>query len=44
MVPYSMDEFAWNREQAVLYNNIIFGFLAILAIVSYIVIGVIVKW
>ena len=35
--PYSMDEFAWTNQQAIIYNNIIFavnGILALCAIIS----------
>ena len=37
ITPYSMDEFAWTNQEAILYNNIIFainGFLALIAITS----------
>ena len=36
ITPYSMDEFAWSKKMAVLYNNIMFGALAVLAIFTFI--------
>ena len=44
LVPYSMDEFAWSKQQTILYNSIILVLLALLASVLYIVVGVITKW
>ena len=39
----TMDEFAWTKKQAVLYNNIIWFGLAIISILTYIVIKLIAK-
>ena len=33
--PLVMDEFAWSRKQAVLYNNAFFAALAVVAIASF---------
>ena len=35
-IPLSMDEFAWTRKEALLYNDLFFGGLAGLAIVTFI--------
>ena len=43
LVPYSMDEFAWSKQQAIFYNSVIFSLLALLATASYIVVGIIAK-
>ena len=39
-----MDEFAWTKKQGVLYNNIMFGALALLAIVAFISLKFVTKW
>ena len=44
ITPYSMDEFAWTNQQAVLYNNIIFAMNGILALVIIICVKFLVKW
>ena len=43
ITPYSMDEFAWTKKKAVLYNNILFGILAILAIVTFVLVKFVTK-
>ena len=43
-MPYSMDQFAWTRQQAVLNNSIIGGVNAVLMIFYYITIAYISKW
>ncbi len=40
----SMDEFAWGKQQAILYNNGFFAGLAVLAIATYVMIRFITKW
>lgn len=39
-----MDEFAWSKEQAVLYNNIFYAGLAVIAILSFVFVKIITKW
>ena len=39
-----MDEFAWSKHQAVLYNNICYAGLAVIAIGSFVVVKIITKW
>ena len=39
-----MDEFAWTRQQAILYNNIIGGVNAVLMAFYFIIIAYISKW
>ncbi|XP_064404673.1 major facilitator superfamily domain-containing protein 8-like isoform X2 [Halichondria panicea] len=41
--PMSMDEFAWGKQQAILYNNAFFAGLAVLAIATFICIKFITK-
>ena len=41
--PLSMDEFAWNKQETVLYNNIFYVGLAILAILTFIVVKIVSK-
>ena len=43
-VPYSMDEFAWTRQQAILINGIIGGVSAVLMAFYFITIAYISKW
>ena len=42
-VPLTMDEFAWTKKQAVLYNNVILLGLSIISILTYIVVKFIAK-
>lgn len=35
--PLSMDEFAWTKKQAVLYNNLCYVGLSVISILAYIV-------
>ena len=44
VTPYSMDEFAWTKTKAILYNNILFGGLAVLAIVTFIALKFVTKF
>ncbi len=37
-LPLTMDEFAWSNKQAVLYNNIFFAGLAVVAIATFVVV------
>jgi ceroid-lipofuscinosis MFS transporter 7 len=39
-----MDEFAWTRTQAVLYNSICYAGLAVIAIISFVAVKVLTKW
>lgn len=39
-----MDEFAWQKQEAILYNNAFFAGLAILAIVTFVTIKFVTKW
>lgn len=41
--PLSMDEFAWSKKQAVLYNNAFFAGLAVIAVATFIVVKFISK-
>ena len=41
--PLSMDEFAWTKGQAVLYNNALFGALAVLAVITFLLVKFITK-
>lgn len=38
-----MDEFAWTKKQALVYNNICFAVLAVIAITTFIAIKFITK-
>ena len=42
--PLTMDEFAWSKEQAVLYNNIFYAGLAVIAILSFVLVKIVTKW
>jgi ceroid-lipofuscinosis MFS transporter 7 len=42
--PLTMDEFAWTRTQAVLYNSICYAGLAVIAIISFVAVKVLTKW
>lgn len=42
--PLSMDEFAWSKQEAILYNNAFFAGLAVLAIITFVGIKIITKW
>lgn len=42
--PYSMDEYAWTRQQAVLYNSILISSTAFIILVMYVVIAFVIKW
>lgn len=39
-----MDEFAWTRTQAVLYNNFFYAGLAVVAITSFVAVKFLTKW
>ena len=39
-----MDEFAWSRTQAVLYNNLFYAGLAVIAIASFVTAKILTKW
>ena len=39
-----MDEFAWTRQQAILYNSIILGVYAVSMVFYYVIIAYISKW
>ena len=41
--PLSMDEFAWTKKQAVLYNNLFYVGLAFLAILTFVVVKFVTK-
>ena len=41
--PLSMDEFAWTKKQAVLYNNLFYVGLSVISILAYIVVKFIAK-
>ena len=41
--PLSMDEFAWTKKQAVLYNNLFYVGLAFLAVLTFIVVKFVTK-
>ena len=41
--PLSMDEFAWNKKQAVLYNNLLYVGLSVISILAYIVVKILAK-
>ena len=41
--PLTMDEFAWTKKEAVLYNNIFYAGLAVLAIVTFLLVKFITK-
>jgi len=41
--PLSMDEFAWTKKQAVLYNDIFFVGLAVIAILTFLTVKFITK-
>ena len=41
--PLSMDEFAWTKKQAVLYNNIFYVGLSVISILAYILVKFIAK-
>lgn len=43
ITPLSMDEFAWTKKQALVYNNICFAVLAVIAITTFIAIKFITK-
>jgi ceroid-lipofuscinosis MFS transporter 7 len=36
IIPYSMDEFAWSKQQGQLYNNILFGVVSIISATVFI--------
>ena len=41
--PLSMDEFAWTKKEAVLYNNVVYALLAIVAVLTFIAVKFITK-
>ena len=41
--PLSMDEFAWTKKEAVLYNNVVYALLAVVAVVTFIAVKFITK-
>ena len=40
----SMDEFAWTKQEAILYNNAFFAGLAVLAIFTFLGIKIVSRW
>ena len=42
--PYSMDEFAWTRQQAIFYNGIIIACSTAIAVVVYVISAIASKW
>ena len=39
-----MDEYAWTRQQAVLYNSILISSTAFIILVMYVVTAFVIKW
>lgn len=42
--PLTMDEFAWTRTEAVFYNSLFYGGLAVIAIISFVFAFILTKW
>ena len=41
--PLSMDEFAWTKKEVVLYNNIVYALLAVVAVATFIIVKFVTK-